>query len=97
MNKDYAIKKSYANQKNQVPVNYFVNGVKKQKEQPLCFVEFMVGNELWTVEKLIHTVQGQAELIGQLQTANEVLGREVAKNKEALKKTVRDLITGGLE
>lgn len=93
MNKDYSVKKKYVEQKYQLGVTTYENGVEKTQKKPLCEIPMMIGGQEWTISKLVQVLEEREQA---WQVRVKFLEEENAKLNQALEKTIKDLITRGL-
>ena len=96
MNNDYTIKKAYAEQKHQIQIYVYENGVEKTKKIPLCDVRMVVDDEVVDLVWLIREAREQKKINVVLRDEIGKLKEENVKMKETIESTIRNLITGGL-
>lgn len=95
-NNDYSIKKLYAEQKHQIQIFVYENGVEKTKKIPLCDVRMVVDDEVVDVAWLVREAREQKKINQAVLDEVRLLKEENAKMKETIETTIRNLITGGL-
>ena len=87
-NNDYSIKKAYAEQKGQISLNVYENGVEKIKKTPLCEIPMVVDDKVVDLVWLVRKVREQEEMIADLREQNKaipILKESVKQLTEILK------------
>ena len=88
MNKDYSVKKKYVEQKYQLGVTTYENGVEKTQKKPLCEIPMMIGEQEWTISKLVQEYEKtklQADKVPILEEQIKILKEAVNSVVETLK------------